>query len=383
MEGLLCGFPPLSSNGNGEFLDEIIAVCIIYIVSDITNLCFRLLPKPYTEAFAGPKTKCLMSLTIKFIQGRDFLMQRNMKWIAAVLCLAGFAAMASGCAQSDPGETKQIVSNKESETAGVEESTPDGSEDLETSSGVAVTIDEQVLFEQDGIVVTATEYTTDSIWGDGIKLLLENNSDKDISIGCNALMVNDYMITDLFASSIAAGKKANETLYLSSTQLKAAGIENVGKIEIYFHVYDSSTYDTVFDTECVTIQTSEYANMDTMPNDAGTELYSRDGIRIVGKTVDENSFWGTAILLYIENNSGKNVGISVDDMSVNGFMLSPFFSTTVYDGKKAINDITVFSSDLEENGIETIEEVELKFNIYDADSYSTISDSEPITFSTW
>ena len=50
-------------------------------------------------------------------------------------------------------------------------------------------------------------------------------------------------------------------------------------------------------------------------------------------------------------------------MSVNGFMLSPFFSTTVYDGKKAINDITVFSSDLEENGIETIEEVELKFNI--------------------
>ena len=157
----------------------------------------------------------------------------------------------------------------------------------------------------------------------------------------------------------------------------------MGKIEIYFHVYDSSTYDTVFDTECVTIQTSEYANMDTMPNDAGTELYSRDGIRIVGKTVDENSFWGTAILLYIENNSGKNVGISVDDMSVNGFMLSPFFSTTVYDGKKAINDITVFSSDLEENGIETIEEVELKFNIYDADSYSKISDSEPITFSTW
>lgn len=73
----------------------------------------------------------------------------------------------------------------------------------------------------------------------------------------------------------------------------------------------------------------------------------------------------------------------MDDMSVNGFMLSPFFSTTVYDGKKAINDITVFSSDLEENGIETIEEVELKFNIYDADSYSTISDSEPITFSTW
>lgn len=308
-------------------------------------------------------------------------MLRNTKWIATVLCLAVFAAMALGSAQSDSSETKQIVSNEESKTAGVEESTPDASEDSEPSSGVTVTIDEQVLLEQNGIVVTATEYVTDSIWGDGIKLLLENNSDKDITVGCNALIVNDYMITDLFASEIAAGKKSNETLYLSSTQLKAAGIDNVGKIEIYFHVYDSSTYETVFDPECVTIQTSEYANMDTMPNDTGTELYNQSGIRIIGKTVDENSFWGTAILLYIENNSGKIVGISVDDMSINGFMMNPFFSTTVYDGKKAINDITVFSSDLEKNGIVAIEEVELKFHIYDIDSYSTITDSEPITFS--
>lgn len=41
--------------------------------------------------------------------------------------------------------------------------------------------------------------------------------------------------------------------------------------------------------------------MDTMPRDAGTELYNQGGIRIVGKNVDENSFWGTAILLYLEN----------------------------------------------------------------------------------
>lgn len=323
-------------------------------------------------------------------------MQRNTKRIAAVLCFAVFAAMALGSGQSDSDETKQIVSNVESEMTDVDESAPDGSEDSKdskdsedpkdsedskTPSGATVTIDEQVLFEQEGIVATATEYVTDSIWGDGIKLLLENNSDKDITVGCSALIVNDYMIADLFASGVAAGKKSNETLYLSSTQLKAAGIENVGKIEIYFHVFDSSTYKTVFDTECITIQTSEYANMDTTPNDAGTELYNEGGIRIVGKTVDENSFWGTAILLYVENNSGKNVGISVDDMSINGFMMNPLFSTRVYDGKKSIDDITLFSSDLEKNGIETIEEVELKFHIYNADSYSTITDSEPITFS--
>ena len=267
-------------------------------------------------------------------------MKRRMKWIATVLCLSVFAAMALGSGQSDSDETRQIVSDEEQEKTDDDESVSDDSGDSVDSSDAVVTIDEQVLVDQDGIVVTATEYVTDSIWGDGVKLLLENNSDRDVTVGCNALIVNDYMITDLFSSEIAAGKKSNETLYLSSRQLNAAGIENAGKIEIYFHIYDSSTYDPVFDSECVVIQTSEYANMDTTPN----------------------------------------VGISVDDMSVNGFMMSPFFSTTIYEGKKSIDDITVFSSDLEENGIKTIEEVELKFHIYDADSYSTIADSEPITF---
>lgn len=291
-------------------------------------------------------------------------MRKKTKLVAVVLCLTMFASMALGSGSADSGDTGSniSVSDKQNET-------------------VAVTIEEQLLIEQDGIKITATEYVKDSIWGDGIKLLLENNSDKTVMVGCNALIVNNYMITDLFASEVAAGKKANETMYLSSSALNAAGIDVVGQVEVYFHVYDSSSYDTIFDSECITIRTSEYANMDITPDDAGAELYNAGGIRIVGKTVDEDSFWGTAIVLYCENTSGKNVGISVEEMSINGFMMNPLFSTTIYDGKMSIDDITIFSSDLEENGIESIEEVELKFHIYDADTYSTIADSEPITFS--
>ena len=120
--------------------------------------------------------------------------------------------------------------------------------------------------------------------------------------------------------------------------------------------------------------------MDTTPDDSGMELYNEGGIRIVGKTVDENSFWGTAILLYCENNTGRNITINVDDMSINGFMMTPYFYTTVYDGKKAFEDITILDSDLESNNIEEISDVELKFHITDADTYDTIVDTEPITF---
>ena len=314
------------------------------------------------------------------------------KMMIGIMCLCTTAALLSGCGSSGESKSKDIVKTEETAGSSVsasEENTDSADESnaeesapaTESDSNKDITIEEQVLVEQDGIKITALEYVRDNIWGDGIKVLIENESEKDVTVGCDALIVNDYMIHDLFVSEIAAGKKSNATIYLSSSELKAAGIDTVGRIEIYFHAYDADSYEGIFTTDCIEIETSAIDSMDTTVNDEGTELYNEGGVRIVGKTVDENSFWGTAILLYIENESGRNVGISVDDMSINGFMLTPYFSTTVYDGKKAVDDITIMSSELKENGITSIEEVELKFHIYDNDSYETIADSDPITFS--
>lgn len=304
-------------------------------------------------------------------------MKRNIKGIAGALCITLFAALAAGCGSTDDTPKKEVVKTDETkaETKAAAEETEAAAEKQD------VTIEEQVLIDQDGIKITATEYVTDSIWGDGIKLLVENNTDTDYTVGCDALIVNDYMITDLFSCDIAAGKKANEALYLSSSELKAAGIDNVGKVEVYFRTYDSSNWENLFSGAYAEIQTSAFAAMDTTPDDAGTELYNANGIRIVGKTVDENSFWGTAILLYCENTSDKNVGITVENMSINGFMMNPYFSTTIYAGKKAFDEITILSSDLEENSIEEIEDVELKFHIYNAENFENIDDSDTIKFS--
>lgn len=316
-------------------------------------------------------------------------MKKKRKAVVVVVVLIFVISMIFGGDSGDSGETKDVVGISEEGAASAEEGGQEdtvqaegGEQSAESGSGAGdVTIEEQVLLDQDGILITAMEYASDSIWGDGIRLLLENNSDRTVTVGCKALIVNHYMITDLFSAEVAAGKKANEVMYLSNSELKAAGIDTVGQVEVYFQIFDSESFDTILESDCVTIKTSGFEEMDTTPDDLGTELYQADGIRIVGKTVDEDSFWGTAILLYCENTSGKHVGISVEEMSVNGFMMNPLFSTTVYDGKMALDEITLLSSDLEANGIEAIEEVELKFHIYDADSYSTIADSEAITFS--
>jgi len=268
-------------------------------------------------------------------------------------------------------------------TAASETSSSSGASSDDSGDSAAkadITIEPQVLIDEDGLKVTAQEYVSDDIWGDSVKLLIENNGSSDIGLGCDAIAVNDYMVTNFFSATVAAGKKSNETLDLSSQDLEAAGIKNIGQIEAYFHTFDPDTYMTQKDYPVSVIKTSAFDQMDIPVNDDGTGLYNANGIRIVGKTVDENSFWGAAVLLYIENNSGQNVTIQCDDLSINGFMLTPMFSCDIINGKKALDTIDLSSTELEENGIESIDEVELKFVIFNTESWSDIDRTDAITF---
>lgn len=287
-------------------------------------------------------------------------MKNTKKIISVIATLAIFAGMALA-SSSDNGETKPIS---------------DGAENVATSE--KITIEQQVLLDRDGLKITATEFVEDFIWGEGIKVLIESSAERDLGVNCKAVIVNDYMISDLFSSTIAAGKKANETIYLSSSALEAAGITNIGKVELYFHVYNPDTYEGLFDADPVTIQTSAFDNMDNQPEDAGNVLYEQEGIKIIGKYVNEDSFWGTAVLLYLENSTQKNVTFSCEDMSINGYMVEPLFYAEVFSGKKAVDEITIFSTDLEENNITEIETIEVKFRIFNSESYDTIVETDPI-----
>ncbi|MBQ3849915.1 MAG: hypothetical protein II747_05625, partial [Clostridia bacterium] len=60
-------------------------------------------------------------------------------------------------------------------------------------------------------------------------------------------------------------------------------------------------------------------------------------------------------------------------------MMNAIFSCELNPGKHAVDGITFLDSELEENSIETIENVELSFNVFNSDNYDGIVDSQPIT----
>ena len=300
-------------------------------------------------------------------------MKKRVKLLAVVLCLLLFATMALGSGSSGSGEDKKI-SDVSSGASSTEETS---TENVTTE----ITIEEQVLYDENDIKITATGLE-DSWLGTELQVLIENNSSQSITIQARNANVNGYMVPTMMSADVAAGKKANDSLTFETSGLKECGIDNIATMEFLFHIFDSESWDEIVDTDVITVETSIAESYTQTYDDSGEVLVDTDGIKIVGKGLsDEDSFWGPGVILYIENNSDQNVTIQVRDVSVNGFMVDSSMSEDVVAGKKAMSAVQFFSTDLEENSIDDITDVELYFHIFNLESWDTIFDSDVISIS--
>lgn len=295
------------------------------------------------------------------------------KSLAGLLMAAVIAGtMLTGCGSSEATIDKEIVENTDEETEEAEK------EEKEEASVANVTVEETVLLDENGIKITATGLE-DGWFGTDLKLLIENNSEKDVTVQARNSSVNGFMVDTMMSEDVVAGKKANTTLTFSTSGLKEADITTVANMEFAFHIIETESWDTYLDSAVIVVETSAAEGYEQSVDDSGTVFYDADGIKIVGKGLsNDESIFGPGLIVYIENNSEKNITVQARDTSVNGFMLEPMMSQDVVSGKKAITAVTFFSSDLEENGIEDIKEMETSFHVIDMDNWDGIVDTEAI-----
>ena len=280
--------------------------------------------------------------------------------------LAGMLLLA-GCSSSEADAAS--VTSAETSYAGASEA------EQETQD---VTLAETVLFDQDGIRITATGLSTDSLFGPELNLLVENDSAQNIVVQPNYCMVNGYMMDGLLSADVAAGKKANDTLDFLSNALARCGIETITDIELDLVVSDGDSWQTLYETGPVILQTSVAGQYTQTYDDSGEEIYNQNGIRVVAKSVNDDLF-GMGIKFYLENNTDKTVIINADNVSVNGYMMTDLFYSDLAPRSHAVDTLTLLGSELEDNHIDTITDAELSLQITDADYYQTIDSTAPIT----
>lgn len=307
-------------------------------------------------------------------------MKRNLKVVTLGLCLSLLSAMAAGCGSDNMGEDREISGVESGSTDGTEASTTDAAdESTEEATGAAATITEQVLYDENDIKITATGLE-DGLFGTELQLLIENNSGQGVTVQARNANVNGYMVSTMMSADVATGKKANDSLTFETSGLKECGIETIATMEFSFHIFNTESWDDIADTEVIKVDTSAAGSYTQTYDDSGEVLVDADGVKIVGKGLSaDGSFWGPGVILYIENNTEKDITVQVRDVSVNGFMVESSMSEDVVAGKKALSAVQFFSSDLESNSITDITDVELYFHIFELSTMDTVFDSDVIT----
>lgn len=83
----------------------------------------------------------------------------------------------------------------------------------------------------------------------------------------------------------------------------------------------------------------------------------------------EDGIWGQLIDVYLENKTDKTLMYSLENVSVNGYMVNVLFATEVSGNKKENTSITIFSDDLDKNKIDKIETITFTLRVYDANDW--------------
>ena len=244
-----------------------------------------------------------------------------------------------------------------------------------------VTVPETVLVDEKDVKITLKGFEIDTDYSAKLKLTLENNTDQKLNFTIENAVINGYMVSCSLYTDVAAGKKANDyiTIYLSSLAL--CDIYTIASIELSFDIMTSDFKD-YFVTDLTKVETSAAKGFVYNYDDSGIEIYNKNDIRVVAKGLYKKDNYSKfpEFLLYVHNSSDKDISISKDDLSVNGYMIGSYLNNSkILSNKHSMVEISFDTSDFEENEISKIEEIEFKLKFYDHKTYNAIDTSDIIT----
>ena len=247
-----------------------------------------------------------------------------------------------------------------------------------TPLNAETSIQETIIIDNDILTITAKSFSADaSIFGPSIKLLIENHGDKTIVVQALNASVNGFMIDTTFSSTIDPGKKSYDNLTFNSIDLKDANITTLNDIEFVIYAFDNDTWDNVFTSDIINIQTSSINEIESNYDSDGDEIFNNDSVKIIYQGMRDDPYWGTEFVFYIENNSDKNIIVQVNTISINGFMVDSIMSPTIGANKKIVEGLTVLQTDLENNEITELENMEISFKIIDENTWDILYTTEP------
>ena len=231
------------------------------------------------------------------------------------------------------------------------------------------------VFDNGEVSATVIGYGEDAIYDYYISFYLENKSeDKEYTFDMTVLAINGVEITPAAAFIIPAGKMGLEKCYISASQLKESGITDFSSIFFTMSAFETDNWEAE-DVAKQSVHVYPYGEENAVPFVREAEatdkiIADNDMVTVIVTGVRENdTFEAQDLCFYFVNKTDKEIMFTIEDVSVNGYMMDPFFATTVNPGFSRFADASWFDDELSDHGIDKITEIEFTFVSRDANDW--------------
>lgn len=235
-----------------------------------------------------------------------------------------------------------------------------------------ITFDGLTAVDNDVCRIDINNIDPDGVFGYTLEVGLENRSaDKTYMFSVDNAAVNGVASDPLFALDLAPGTKEDQKISFNDTELEKYGITDFTDIAITFKVVDSEDWfadPAVIETVHIYPYGEENASAFVRePADTDNVLVDDDNVSVIVTGFREDEVWGYTADLYLADKTDSGVMFSAGDVSVNGCMIDPIFIKTVMPGTCMFTSMSWSNDELQANGIDKVEEIDLTLRAYKED----------------
>jgi hypothetical protein len=242
-----------------------------------------------------------------------------------------------------------------------------------------VTVAEQVLVDQAGVVITLLSMGTRSSGDPVLSIQIKNGSPQDIQVSVENAAVNGATIKMLLFSTVAAGEQVDDGIVISLEALEGSGITTIAEMDIEFRAWVAGTIEEVFATGYVNVKTSAFGTFVQAFDSSGPVVYEGAEMRFVYQGLGTDIVGRQVLTFYVENNSSTRKWITAMEVSVNGVAIDDaHLYSEIRPGNVSYAKLSIEPDAMDANGLTSVDTITLSFLIYESDYEAPKVDSGPI-----
>ena len=254
-----------------------------------------------------------------------------------------------------------------------ENKTADNKSSQAVTSDAPIIFQEQVLVDNAQCKIQITGVEPEGEFGYTLNATLENKSaEKTYVFALTGSSVNGVIANSIFGMELAPGEKANEGIYIGDEELQEA-LGDFTDICLSFKVTDPEDWAAEPVAECTEhiypLGKDKAKNYVRTPSDSDVVVADNDNVTIIITGYAQDDYYGYYTKLYLVNKTDATATFSADQVSINGMMADPYFSTDLEAGEAVFTNIVWDVSFLEDNEMSKVEEISMVLFAYNADNW--------------